>query len=244
MEKHGYGIQGLPVSTTTVPSRPEMIEGSSTEALAWRGAVGAQYYELERQEVVGGEEGRGGVFENKGAAVGATHAITAGLRKGGKWVKVSEKLLDSTNPYVPFKDSTAQPGKTYRYRIYAVNAAGRGAASLPLVITAPLPLPPTPPPPPPTLSSPRDQIPASLRPATPTALSATTTPPVVSSLRLNPEQAPVSTTTAVAAAAAEAVTAATNLTPPASVRPPPIPKEAQVQQQALEMAAAGARQGA
>jgi hypothetical protein len=128
MEKHAYGIQGLPVPTATVPSRPELIEGSSTEALAWRGAVGAQYYELERQEVVGGDEGTGGIFENKRAAV-ATHAISAGLKKGGKWVKVSDKLLDSTNPYVPFKDSTAQPGKTYRYRIYAVNAAGRGAAS-------------------------------------------------------------------------------------------------------------------
>jgi len=218
-----------------------MIEGSSIEALAWRGAVGAQYYELERQEVVEGEEGRGGVFENKGATVAATHAISAGLREGGKWIKVSDVLLDSTNPYVPFKDSTAQPGKTYRYRIYAINAAGRGPASLPLIITVPLP--PSPPSPlSPPLSPPRERIPTSLRPVTPTV---PLTPPIVSSVPLIPNLTSASTSTAAAASeAAAAVTAAATLTPPASVRPPPIPKEAQVQQQAQKMAVAGARQGA
>jgi hypothetical protein len=187
-----------------------MIEGSSTEALAWRGAVGAQYYELERQEMTRMEEETGGMLENKGAAVASPHTISAGLRSGGKWVKVSDKLLDSTNPYVPFKDSTAQPGKTYRYRIYGVNAAGQSAASLPVILTAPVP-PPVPPSPPPHLhlSPPRDQVPLSLP-----------MPAIVSFVPLKPEQASVSTTRT------ETTVAATALTPPTSLRPPPISKEA------------------
>ncbi|GAB5029929.1 beta-mannanase [Nannochloropsis oceanica] len=231
MEKHAYAIQGLPVPSASVPTRPEMIEGSSTEALAWRGAVGAQFYELERQEVMEMQEETGGLPE-KGAAGAPSLKISAGLRSGGKWVKVSDKLLDSTNPYIPFNDSTAQPGKTYRYRIYGVNDAGQSVASSPLMITAsvapassppsssspppPSPSsPPSPSPPPPLpsplhLPPPRDQVPPSL-----------STPAIVSFATFKPEQAPVSTHTSETTAAAAAA-----LTRPTSLRPIPVSKEA------------------
>ncbi len=107
METYAHAIRGLPVPRARAPGRPELIPSSTTEAIAWRGAVGAQYYELQRQEEA---------------------------TKG--WTTVADKLFDDANPFVPFTDATARPGVAYRYRIIGVNEAGKGLPSPALAISS------------------------------------------------------------------------------------------------------------
>jgi mannan endo-1,4-beta-mannosidase len=119
MEKYGYAIQGLPVPKHPVPGRAELIESSTTDAIAWRGAVGAQYYVLQRQD--------------------ASSAMTRrkdGGGDGGGWTTVARDLSDAANPFVPFNDATARPGVAYRYRIYGVNEAGKGLPSQVMTISS------------------------------------------------------------------------------------------------------------
>ncbi len=165
METHAYGIRGLPVPNPTAPGtyvggwvgerlshsvysslspkytgRPELIEGSNAHSIAWRGAVGAQWYEIERQEVEATPSSPPSLPATGAAPSFLPAVATKQVEEEGEkgWVKLADKLYDSTNPYIPFKDVTAHPGKTYRYRIYAVNEAGRGVPSPSLAIATPL----------------------------------------------------------------------------------------------------------
>lgn len=124
MERAAHAIQGLPVPPRPLPGRPELLESSTTDAIAWRGAVGARSYELQRQEVVAAAT----AAADRGAATEAAAAAKAG------WTTVASQLSDAANPFVPYADATARPGTAYRYRIVAVNEAGRGLPSQALVI--------------------------------------------------------------------------------------------------------------
>lgn len=115
MEKAAYAIRGLPVPPRAPPGRPELLDSSTTDAIVWRGAVGAVSYELQRQELGAAATGAA----EKGAVAAA----------GGKWTTVASELSDAANPFVPYADATAAPGRAYRYRIVAVNEAGRGLPS-------------------------------------------------------------------------------------------------------------------
>lgn len=105
MLRYSYSIQHKAVPPLAPPSKPALIQGSTVDAISWRGAVAAQYYSLERQQ-----DG------------------------GDKWVVVAPRLSDSDNPFVPYADSTAEPGLSYVYRIVAVNDAGSSPPSDPLLI--------------------------------------------------------------------------------------------------------------
>lgn len=133
METYAHAVQGLPVPARhPVPGRAELIASSTTDAIAWRGAVGARYYELQRQEATTTT-----IEVDKGSSSGGAGRNSSSGSSSADWTTVAGKLSDAANPFVPFKDTTARRGITYRYRIFAVNEAGRGLPSQVLTITTP-----------------------------------------------------------------------------------------------------------
>lgn len=99
--------QGLPVPPPSAPTRPELIAESTTSAIRWRGAVAAEAYKLERQDL---------------------------NSKTDTWTLVAPRLSDSDNPFIPFDDASAEPGQSYVYRITAYNGAGPSPPSDPVKI--------------------------------------------------------------------------------------------------------------
>lgn len=97
---HSYQIRGLSVPARTIPDAPVMLPISSTSSISWQGSAGAEKYDIER----------------------ATSA-------GGPWTNVGTDVLDSTNPYQPFNDTSAVGGQSYYYRVKAKNIAGASSPS-------------------------------------------------------------------------------------------------------------------
>ena len=96
-----YQIRGEEPPAPEVPAAPRLLPITNTAAIAWQGSAGASSYLVER----------------------STNAA-------GPWTVVADAVDDTAVQYRPlFSDATAEPGRSYFYRVTAQNAAGKSAAS-------------------------------------------------------------------------------------------------------------------
>ncbi|MCX6953967.1 MAG: hypothetical protein NTV51_17605 [Verrucomicrobia bacterium] len=94
-------IRGLPPAPVGPPAPPVLLPASDVGHLSWRGATGAQSYELQRAE-----------------------------RPDGLWSVLEPRLQDHLVVCAPlYCDASAEEGRSYLYRIIARNAAGASAPS-------------------------------------------------------------------------------------------------------------------
>ena len=101
MRKKAYKIQNKPVPQRTKPNPPTLLPIKNVGCISWQGSVGASNYHIERSE-----------------------------SKGGKWEQIGHDVSDANIQYYPlFCDESAKIGKSYYYRVKAVNKAGTSAPS-------------------------------------------------------------------------------------------------------------------
>jgi hypothetical protein len=101
LRNSAYKIRGLPVPPRPVPEPPVMLSCSNVMAIAWRGSVGAESYDVERA-----------------------------ISPSGPWTTAGTNILENTDPYRPFIDRSIRAwGQSYYYRMKARNAAGVSAPS-------------------------------------------------------------------------------------------------------------------
>jgi Cellulase (glycosyl hydrolase family 5) len=94
LREKAWAIRGYEPPAREKPDAPQLIATSTTNAIAWKGSVGAEFYVLERS------------------------------RDGSTWTTVAPSLSDADEPFRPFADAGLAAGTTYSYRIKAVNVAG------------------------------------------------------------------------------------------------------------------------
>ncbi|HPS56329.1 MAG TPA: cellulase family glycosylhydrolase, partial [Sedimentisphaerales bacterium] len=100
MREMSYKIQGLDVPKMPKPKAPKMLDITSVGDINWQGSVGAAGYDIQRSE-------------NKFS-----------------WQTIAENISDARYQYRPlFNDTTAQIGKTYYYRVIAINSTGKSKPS-------------------------------------------------------------------------------------------------------------------
>ena len=84
-----------------VPAAPRLLPIADAAAVSWQGSAGASSYLVERA-----------------------------MNPAGPWMVVADAIDDTAVQYRPlFSDATAEPGRSYFYRVTAQNAAGKSAAS-------------------------------------------------------------------------------------------------------------------
>lgn len=83
------------------PPAPKMLKINDPSAISWQGSAGAEYYSVERSE-----------------------------NSGGPYTTIGVNISDASKAYKPlFSDFSAEPGKTYYYRIIAKNSSGNSKPS-------------------------------------------------------------------------------------------------------------------
>ena len=96
LQKRAFEIRGMEVPAPVVPETPVLFPSQSVSAISWQESVGASSYEVQRRE-----------------------------GKRGDWVTIAPNYEDSlTDPGI-FDDMSAVDGKSYYYRVAALNAAGK-----------------------------------------------------------------------------------------------------------------------
>jgi hypothetical protein len=96
-----YEIRGEVPPPLEIPAAPRLLPITDAAAISWQGSAGASSYLVER----------------------ATSPT-------GPWMVVADAVDDTAVQYRPlFNDATAEPGRSYFYRVTANNAAGQSAAS-------------------------------------------------------------------------------------------------------------------
>lgn len=92
-----FEIQGLESPEISLPKAPNLLEFSNVWSLNWQGSMGAEFYEIARKEK-----------NSKG------------------WETIAFGVSDAVRPNRPlYHDKTAEIGKSYQYKVRAVNSAGR-----------------------------------------------------------------------------------------------------------------------
>ncbi|SNY99575.1 hypothetical protein [Flagellimonas pacifica] len=101
MRKKASEISGLEAPQLAAPATPELLPIDHTSAITWKGSTGATGYDVYRAE---GED--------------------------ELFVQVGFNVSDAANQYVPhFEDNTVQLGKSYYYKIKAINKHGASGFS-------------------------------------------------------------------------------------------------------------------
>ncbi|MCD1260010.1 S-layer homology domain-containing protein [Paenibacillus athensensis] len=103
IRENAYAIRGLSVPAVSVPDAPVALPIKSSSRINWRGATGAQSYDIERAE----------------SPNGPWTLIAAGVS--------DSKALNSSSAL--YADATAENGVVYYYRIKANNESGVSAPS-------------------------------------------------------------------------------------------------------------------
>jgi hypothetical protein len=99
-----YQIRELPPPARTAPAAPTLLPISDPSAISWQGSAGASGYFVERSE-----------------------------SKDGPWQRIADNAHDDEVQYRPLlNDETAEPGRTYFYRIAAQNDVGASTPSPPV----------------------------------------------------------------------------------------------------------------
>ena len=102
MREKAYEIRGLNAPPREAPAQPPFLFPIKTPAeISWRGSAGAMGYDVERA-----------------------------TKPDGPWTLLRKNLDDTRVQYRPlFADESAEPGKSYYYRVLAKNVAGSSAPS-------------------------------------------------------------------------------------------------------------------
>jgi hypothetical protein len=96
LRDRAYRIDGLVPPRRPVPAAPQLLPVMDPFRISWRGAAGAEWYEVQRRE-----------------------------EDGSEWNVISPTADESRMQCRPvFTDESAVPGKAYRYRVKAVNESG------------------------------------------------------------------------------------------------------------------------
>ena len=107
VRKLNYKIRGEEVPPLPIPATPKMLPFTKTNDIRFRGSAGATGYDIERAE-----------------------------SENGPWTLVGEDFQDNIRLWMGerkrlFEDTTAVEGKTYWYRVKAVNSSGESDWSAP-----------------------------------------------------------------------------------------------------------------
>lgn len=101
MREKAHEIRGLTPAPPEVPKPPALLPVKSVAEISWRGSAGASRYDVERA-----------------------------AKPKGPWQVVGADVDDAWAQYRPlFSDASAEPGKSYYYRVRAKNEAGASAPS-------------------------------------------------------------------------------------------------------------------
>jgi hypothetical protein len=101
VRERAFAIQGVPVPPLPQPQAPHLLSVTEGGQMTWRGAVGADSYNVERAEAA-----------------------------GGPWRVVGAGICDAQVQYRPlYADESVRPGQTYFYRVAACNASGASKPS-------------------------------------------------------------------------------------------------------------------
>jgi mannan endo-1,4-beta-mannosidase len=101
MREKAFEIRGLPVPPLETSAPPVLLPIKSVDEISWRGSVGAVSYDVERA-----------------------------TKPKGTWTVVGGDVDDTLVQYRPlYSDTSAEPGHSYYYRVFAKNAGGRSAPS-------------------------------------------------------------------------------------------------------------------
>ena len=96
-----FEIRGMEVPEIPVPHAPVMLPVEHPGLISWKGSTSASSYDVYRSESI-----------------------------DGQWEKIGCDVSDANKQYFPmFADNTAQPGKTYYYRMTAKNCTGSSGFS-------------------------------------------------------------------------------------------------------------------
>ena len=96
-----WQIRGRPAPPLEAPAAPDLFRVSDGGVITWRGSAGAAAYELQRAD-----------------------------QPTGPWQTIAGQLTDDAAQYRPLAaDESAQPGRSYCYRLIARNQAGSSSPS-------------------------------------------------------------------------------------------------------------------
>jgi len=112
MRRKAFEIRNMPVPPIEKPAAPCLLDINDVAAISWRGSAGASRYTIERAE-------------SKDPASPKGYAEAS-----GPWQIAGRDISDADFQYRPlFNDTRVEIGKSYYYRIKAVNTAGESEAS-------------------------------------------------------------------------------------------------------------------
>jgi len=97
---YAFLIDGLAEQPIPMPDAPGLLPITDGRNISWLGSVGAERYELQRKDGVGGE-----------------------------WTTIADDLSDGIQPFLPYNDTTAESNIQYCYRLRAINSSGQSAWS-------------------------------------------------------------------------------------------------------------------
>jgi hypothetical protein len=101
VRERAFAIRGLTPPAIDEPEAPRLLQVTDGGQMTWRGSVGAASYDVQRS-----------------------------VAAGGPWTTVGMGVSEAQVQYRPlFADASAQPGKTYYYRVVARNASGTSKPS-------------------------------------------------------------------------------------------------------------------
>jgi len=96
MREKAFEIRGIPAPPIEKPVPPVLLDIEDVAAISWQGSAGAQSYIVERTE-----------------------------NKDGPWLAAKCNISDAALQYRPlFNDASVEIGKSYYYRVIALNSAG------------------------------------------------------------------------------------------------------------------------
>ncbi len=96
MREKAYEISGEPLPALKAPKAPKLLPIENAYEISWQGSVGASGYNIERSE-----------------------------SENGPWNVIAQNVSDAAVQYVAlFNDKTVEIGKSYYYRVEAINSTG------------------------------------------------------------------------------------------------------------------------
>ncbi len=101
VRQRAFAIQGVMAPPLPKPAAPRLLSVTAGGLMSWQGAVGAEYYDIQRAEA-----------------------------SQGPWITVGTGVCEAQVQYRPlFADTSVRPGRQYHYRVIARNSSGSSEPS-------------------------------------------------------------------------------------------------------------------